>query len=161
MPLRMPLRLVIAGLVSLAAALMVIAVIPTHSASNPDADASAGSSAWAVVEQLFPPATPSEPSGGVSVTTPDAPAPASVPAPVQAKLPPAAAITSGGRFAAIDRHATAPVPAAPAAPVPAPVAVAPPASAPVPAPVPVAPAPSLLDAVTTLVANLLGLLVGG
>jgi hypothetical protein len=164
--LRLSLRLVVVGLVSLLAALLVITtLVPARPAPTPLASAAAGAQVWAMIEHLFhhdPPTAGAPPSGSVPVAL-SAP-PASDPGgPVVAQLPPAAVVTPGG-VAAIDRRAQAPRQAPTAAPPPAPVVAAPRVdlpAAPLPAPVPVVPAPSLLVTVTSLVANLVGLLTGG
>jgi hypothetical protein len=168
-PTRLSLRLVVAGVASLLAALVLITVISTRSAPAPRATAAAGEQAWAVIEHLF---HVEGPIPGTSVRSPGPPSPAAPPAaapgPVVAQLPPAPASPDGGRFAAIDRHATAPRIPPTAAPTPAPVIVPPPLAsgpaptpAPLPAPAPLGPVSALLDAVTSLVSGLLGLLGGG
>jgi hypothetical protein len=161
---------VVAGLATLVAALLLTILLAGRATPSPNTSAIAGAEAWAMIEHLFhvDAGTPGT-SGGV---LPDVPAtPPSIAAgdfPV-AQLPRAAVVApAGDRFAAIDRRAQAPKPVTTGAPPPAPVVVAPPvasapapAPAPLPVPAPVAPAASLLDAVTSLVAHLLGLLTGG
>jgi hypothetical protein len=170
-PLRLTLRLVIAGLGSLMVALLAVILLAGHTTPSPNASAIAGAEAWAMVEHLFH-LDAGAPGTSFEGTLPVAPStPPSIPAggSTVAQLPRAVALApAGDRFAAIDRHAHAPAPAGTAATPPAPVVVAPPvasapapAPVPVPAPAPVAPASSLLDAVTSLVAGLLGLLTGG
>jgi hypothetical protein len=166
MPSRPSLRLVAAGLASMLVALVVITVLAARPASSPTASA-AGAEAWSVVERLFhvDGRVPGVSSNWPAPATPTAPpAPASDAA--VAQLPTAAPAHDGGRVAAIDRHAVAPRPAPPAPPPPAPVVLAPPVAAapapttpaPLPAPAPLGPVSSLLDAVTSLVNGLRGLL---
>jgi hypothetical protein len=172
-PLRLTVRLVIAGIATLVTALLLVTLLGGRPTPNPRTSAIAGAEAWAMVEHLFhvDANTPGMLSSGTTSPVPTTPPSIAAGGSSVAQLPPAAALTpAGGRFAAIDRHAQAPKPApAPAAaPPPAPVVVAPPVvsapapnPAPLPAPVPVLPAPSLLGAVTSLLASLLGLLTGG
>ena len=166
MPVRLSLRLVLAGLASLVVALVVIVAFAGRPAPGPGASAAAGAQAWAMIDHLFhvDGRVPGTSAGGPAAASPTTPA-APAPGPVVAKLPAAAAPANedADRVAAIDRHATAPRTLPTAAPAPvvvAPPVVAPPA-APAPAPAPLGPVSSLLDAVTSLVNGLLGILTGG
>jgi hypothetical protein len=163
-PLRPSLRLVVAGLVSLVAALVVITLVSVRPAPSPRAPAT-GTPVWAMIEHLFDHDVPIAGASASGSTPAALPAPpASEPGgPVVAQLPPAAVVTPG-RVAPIDRRIQAPRQHPTAAPAPAPVVLAPPVdlpATPLPAPAPGEPAPSLLGTVISLVANLLGLLTGG
>jgi hypothetical protein len=164
-PLRSSQRLVVAGLATLVAALLVITLVTARSAPSPDARAVAGAQTWAMIERLLHRDAPSTGAipGGSTPAAPPAPASTNPGDPVVAQPPPAAVVTPG-RIAAIDRRPLVPR-QAPTAPPPSPGVVVPPrtaaSAAPLPAPAPVAPAPSLLSTVTSLVATLLGLLIGG
>jgi hypothetical protein len=160
---------VVAGLATLVAALLLTVLLAGRATPSPNTSAIAGAEAWAMIEHLFhaDAGTPGT-SGGVLPDVPATPPSIAAGDSAVAQLPRAAAVApAGDRFAAIDRHAQAPRPATTAAPRPAPVVAPPvasapaPAPAPLPVPAPVAPAASLLDAVTSLVAHLLGLLTGG
>jgi hypothetical protein len=146
------------------AALVVITLVPAHPAPSPRTPAT-GTQTWAMIEHLFDhdvPAAGAPPSGRTPAALPAPPA-SDQGGSVVAQLPSAAEVTPG-RVAVIDRRVHAPRQAPTAAPAPAPVVLAPrvdlPATPP-PAPAPAVPAPSLLDILTSLVANLLGLLTGG
>ena len=139
MPMRLSLRLVVAGLASLLVALVLVVGFAGRPTPSPTASAAAGAQAWAMIDHLFhvDGRAPGTSSGGPAASAPPPPTqPAPAPAAAVAQLPPAAApAEDGGRFAAIDRHASAPRPLPAAAATPAPVVVAPPVAAP-PAPVP-------------------------
>jgi hypothetical protein len=163
-PLRLSLRLVVAGLASLAAALVVITLVPARPAPSPRTPATA-TQVWGMIEHLFDhdvPAAGTPASGSTPAALPAPPASDPGGSGV-AQLPPAAEVTPG-RVPVVDRRVHAPRQAPTAPPAPAPVVLAPrvdlPATPP-PAPAPALPAPSLLDTLTSLVANLLGLLTGG
>ena len=172
MPMRLSLRLVLAGFASLVAALVVIVAFAGRPAPSTTASAAAGAQAWAMIDRLFhvDGRVPGTSAGGPAPASPARPA-APAPGAVVAELPPAAAPSSegGDRFGAIDRRATAPRTLPTPAATPAPVVVAPPvvappaapAPAPAPTPAPLGPVSSLLDAVTSLVSGLLGILTGG